>query len=69
MSASGEFISGKNGQLTASLTLSPPDSTLECPPGQTAVLVSVTYTHVAVSEPAAGTFNISGTFSRTFFNI
>ena len=69
VSASGEFTSGKNGQITDSLTLHPPASTLECPPGQTAVLVSVTYTNVAVSEPNAGTEPIPGTFSRTFYNI
>ncbi|MCI0438545.1 MAG: hypothetical protein L0177_05380 [Chloroflexi bacterium] len=69
VSASGEFTSGKNGQITGSLTLSPPASTLECPPGQNRVLVSVAYTNVAVSEPNAGTESIPGTFSRTFFDI
>ena len=69
VSASGEFTSGKNGQITGSLTLSPPPSTLNCPPGQSEVLVSVSYTNVAVSEPNAGTEPIPGTFSRTFFVI
>jgi hypothetical protein len=67
VTASGQFTSGKNGQITGSLTLSPPPSTLDCPPGQHEVLASVTYTNVAVSEPAAGTEGIPGTFSRTFF--
>jgi hypothetical protein len=67
VTASGDFTSGKNGQITGSLTLSPPASTLECPPGQTAVLANVSYTNVQVSEPAAGTESISGTFSRTFY--
>jgi hypothetical protein len=69
VSASGEFTSGKNGQITDSLTLMPPASTLECPQGQTDVLARVTYTNVAVSEPAAGTENIPGTFSRIFFDL
>lgn len=69
VSDSGDFTSGRNGQITASLTLSPPPSTLDCPPGQHAVLVSVTYTDDAVSEPNAGSDSISGTFSRVFFNI
>ena len=69
VSNSGQFTSGKNGQITGSLTLSPPASTLSCPPGQSRVLVSVTYTNVAVSEPSAGSQSIPGTFSRVFFNI
>jgi hypothetical protein len=68
VSASGEFTSGKNGQITGSLTLSPPASTLSCPPGQRAVLVSVSYTNVQVSG-GGDTESIPGTFSRTFFNI
>jgi hypothetical protein len=69
VSASGEFTSGKNGQITGSLTLSPPASSLECPPGQNRVLASVSYTNVQVSEPNAGTQSIPGTFSRTFFEL
>jgi hypothetical protein len=69
VSNSGEFTSGKNGQITDSLTLPPPASTLECPPGQTAVLASVSFWDVAVSEPHAGTESIPGTFSRTFYDV
>jgi hypothetical protein len=69
VSASGEFTSGKNGQITGSLTLSPPASTLDCPSGQRVVLANVTYTNVAVSEPNAGTEGIPGTFSRIFFDV
>jgi hypothetical protein len=69
VSASGDFTSGKNGQITDSLTLNPPPTTLDCPPGQKVVLVSVSYTNVAVSAPGAGTESIPGTFSRTFFEI
>jgi hypothetical protein len=67
VNTSGLFTSGKNGQLTGSLTVSPPAATLFCPSGQHIVLASVTYTNVSVSQPAAGTQSISGTFSRTFF--
>src|SRR5215216_4685121 len=50
VSASGEFTSGKNGQVTGSLTLSPPpNTTLTCPPGQSLELASVSYTNVSVS--------------------
>ncbi|HYJ70664.1 MAG TPA: hypothetical protein VEX15_23665 [Nocardioidaceae bacterium] len=68
VSASGDFTSGKNGQITDSLTLSPPTSTLTCPNGQHVVLVSVSYTNVTVSG-GGDTESIPGTFSRTFFNI
>jgi hypothetical protein len=69
VSASGEFTSGKNGQITGSLTLMPPPSTLDCPSGQRDVLASVSYTNVAVSEPNAGAETIPGTFSRVFFDV
>src|SRR5262249_46956335 len=59
VSDSGAFTWGRNGQFPASLTLTPPPSTLECPAGQHAVLVSVTYTDDAVSEPNAGSESIS----------
>jgi len=65
VSDSGDFTSGKNGQVTGTLTLSPPaaDPPLECPGNQTPTLVSVSYTNVEVSEPAAGTEPIPGTFT------
>lgn len=68
VSASGDFTSGKNGQITGSLTLQPPATTLVCPGGQRRVLVSVSYTNVQVSG-GGDTASIPGTFSRTFFNI
>jgi hypothetical protein len=67
VSSSGQFTSGRNGQITASLTLYPPDSTLSCPNGQHQVLASVSYSNVAVSEPEAGTQSIPGIFSRIFY--
>jgi hypothetical protein len=68
VSATGTFTSGKNGQITACLTVDPPPSTLTCPNGQTLVLVSVSYTNVSVSAPGAGSCIPSpGTFSANFF--
>jgi hypothetical protein len=48
--AFGAFSSGKNGAITASLTISPPDSTLSCPPGQRRELVSVSYTGIRLDD-------------------
>ena len=68
VSGSGTFSSGKNGQITASLTIEPPPSPLECPPGQRLVLACVTYSNIALTD----TTNeidapIPGDVSRTFF--
>lgn len=61
--ASGEFSPGKNGQITDSLTLSLPSTTLECPPGQNAVLVRFSYTNVSVTDITHDvTEEIPGTF-------
>jgi len=68
VSASGDFTSGKNGQITGSLTLSPPATTLTCPGGQRVVLVSVSYSNVVVSG-GGDSISFTGTFSRTFFVI
>jgi hypothetical protein len=69
VSATGTFPSGKNGQVTACLTVDPPPTTLTCPNGQTLVLVSVSYTNVSLSSDAsADTCQPSpGTFSANFF--
>jgi hypothetical protein len=50
VSASGTFSSGKNGQVTASLTVSPPPSDISCPPGQSLELASVSYTNVTLTD-------------------
>jgi hypothetical protein len=64
VSATGTFSSGKNGNVTASLTVSPPKSTLSCPNGQSLELAQVSYTNVSltdttnqVSASIPGTFN------------
>ena len=50
VSASGAFNSGKNGQVTASLTVSPPPSDISCPPGQSLELASVSYTNIVLTD-------------------
>jgi hypothetical protein len=50
VSASGTFNSGKNGQVTASLTVDPPPSDISCPPGQSLELASVSYTNVVLTD-------------------
>ena len=69
VSASGQFTSGKNGQIVGTLTLMPPATTLDCPPGQHCVLVSVTYTNVQIHEASAGTMSIPGIFSSVFYQL
>ncbi|MHB1004193.1 MAG: hypothetical protein ACYC3S_00955 [Chloroflexota bacterium] len=69
VTAGGTFSSGKNGAVSASLTLSPPSAgNFSCPSGQRLVLVSVSYTNVAITDTTNGvTEPIPGTFSRTYF--
>lgn len=67
VSATGAFSSGKNGNVTASLTLSPPPppSAFSCPKGQKGPqLAQVSYTSVSITdttnhipEPIPGTFS------------
>ncbi len=66
--AGGTFASGKNGQITASLTVDPPPATLVCPPGQRLVLACVSYINIVLNDvtnnvPAP----IPGAFSNTYF--
>lgn len=63
VSSTGEFTSGKNGQVTGSLSVSPPPSPgLDCPGNQREVLVEVSYTNVELSG-GGDTADIPGTFS------
>jgi hypothetical protein len=50
VSASGTFNSGKNGEVTASLTVAPPPSDISCPPKQSLELASVSYTNVLLTD-------------------
>jgi hypothetical protein len=65
VTASGDFSSGKNGQVTASLTLSPPSAgSFSCPPGQSMQVASVSYSNVAITDTTNGVSeSIGGTFS------
>ena len=65
VSASGTFNSGKNGNITASLTVNPPSpGGFSCPNGQQLQLASASYTNVSVTDDTNGiTEPIAGTFS------
>jgi hypothetical protein len=63
VSASGTFSSGKNGQVTASLTVSPPPSDISCPPGQKLELASVSYTNVTLTDTTNNVSISLGDFS------
>lgn len=66
VSESGEFTAGKNGNVTGSLTLSAPaaSTVLDCPPGQTATLMSGTWSNVSITDHDSGAFlAIPGSFS------
>ena len=62
VSAQGTF-SVKNGSVNGSLTLTPPATTLTCPKGQKATLISLSYTGVSITDLTNGiTEPIPGTF-------
>jgi hypothetical protein len=63
VSATDTFNSGKNGQVTASLTVSPPPSDISCPPGQSLELASVSYTNVTLTDTTNGVSIAVGDFS------
>jgi hypothetical protein len=48
--ATGSFSSGKNGQVTASLTAQPPPSDISCPPGQSLELAEVSYINIVLTD-------------------
>jgi hypothetical protein len=55
VSAEGTFNSGKNGAITASLVVSPPDAgSFTCPPGQSLELAQVSYTNVLLTDTTNG---------------
>jgi hypothetical protein len=64
ISASGTFNSGKNGTISASLTLHPPFADIGCPNGQKQQLAQASYTNVAISDTTNGvSASIPGTFT------
>jgi hypothetical protein len=55
VTASGQFTAGKNGNLVGSLTVSLPATTLSCPPGQTATLISSNFVaNATISDLTSG---------------
>lgn len=69
VSASGTFTADKNGNITGSLTLTPPSATalgFSCPPGQTVTFVSVTYSNVFITDSTSGaSLRLGGPFTYT----
>jgi len=65
VSASGTFTADRNGQVTGSLTLTPPPppADFSCPSGQSLQLLSATYTNVQIQDATTGANqSIPGTF-------
>ena len=60
--ATGTFSSGKNGQVTASLTVEPPFEDIGCPPGQSQELASVIYENVTLTDTTNDVSVSLGTF-------
>ena len=50
VSATATFNSGKNGSVVGSITLRPLATTLTCPSGQRATLISLSYSNVSVTD-------------------
>lgn len=67
VTSSGEFTSDKNGQITGSLTLPPPPTTLDCPFSQRSTLAQVGYGNVAFTANDQPSESISLNFSKVFF--
>jgi len=63
VSATGEFNSGKNGNVTGSLTVSPPPSNISCPKGQTLQVASVSYANVTLTDTTNNIAVSLGNFS------
>jgi hypothetical protein len=65
VSASGTFPATKNGQVTASLTVSPPGpGSFSCPNGQSLELAQASYTNVVITDTTNGIIEpVSGTFT------
>src|SRR5262245_62028754 len=55
VTATGTFTSGKNGQITASLTIEPPGpGTFSCPSGQNLTLTEISYSNIKITDITNG---------------
>jgi hypothetical protein len=55
VSNTGTFSSGKNGQINATLTVSPPDpGDFSCPPGQNLEVAAVQYSNITLVDTTNG---------------
>ena len=61
--ATGSFSSGKNGQISESLTVQPPPSDISCPPGQSLQLAQVSYTNEKLTDTTNG---VTAPLGQTF---
>jgi hypothetical protein len=63
-SVTGTFSSGKNGTISATLSFTPPDpdTVLNCPGNQSAVLADISYSNLSLSDTTDG---IDDTLSTT----
>ena len=67
VSAEGSFSSGKNGSITASLSVDAPErDPSPCQGGQTDVLLSVSFDDVSVTDLTNNTLESCGSISQTF---
>ena len=70
VTASGTFVSGKNGHVTASLTLTNPGpGDFSCPPGQNLTLADVGFSNIRITDTTNNVSQSAGpsAFSATFF--
>ncbi|MCY1056736.1 hypothetical protein [Nannocystis sp. SCPEA4] len=67
VSESGEFTADKNGNVTGSLTLSPPSPAqvgFSCPPGQQALRTTFSFSDITIDDEDSGaSLGLPGTFS------
>jgi hypothetical protein len=60
VSAPGTFNSGKNGQITASLTIQPPGAgEFTCPSGQALTLSEISYTGITITDNTNGIYEVA----------
>ena len=68
VSAAGTFNSGRNGQITASLTVEAPGpGDFSCPPGQRLMIARATYSNISLLDVTNGVGSgVGGTLCRQF---